>query len=237
MHYAIVAAGEGSRMVHEGVSLPKPLVELEGKPMIGRLIDLFASYEPESLTIIINNSMNDVRQYLESIVPSLDFPVEIIQKDTSGSMESVYEVSHAFDRGKTVLSTVDSVFSRAEWDKFIRSFAENDTDDGLFPVTDFIDDEKPLYVDTDADGYITAFRDEPSAKDFYISGGIYGITPRCNDILASCRRLGVHSLRGYQRTLVAEGLRLKSYPFSKIVDVDHAGDIDTARAFLAESHQ
>jgi len=55
-------------MVHEGVSLPKPLVELEGKPMIGRLIDLFASYEPESLTIIINNSMNDVRQYLESIV-------------------------------------------------------------------------------------------------------------------------------------------------------------------------
>ena len=167
-------------MVHEGVSLPKPLVELEGKPMIGRLIDLFASYEPESLTIIINNSMNDVRQYLESIVSSLGFPVEIILKDTSGSMESVYEVSHAFDRGKTVLSTVDSVFSRAEWDKFIRSFAANDADDGLFPVTDFIDDEKPLYVDTDADGYITAFRDEPSANDFYISGGIYGITPRCN---------------------------------------------------------
>lgn len=236
MHYAIVAAGEGSRMVHEGVALPKPLVELEGKPMIGRLIDLFASYEPESLTIIINNSMNDVRQYLESIVPGLGFPVEIIQKDTSGSMESVYEVSHAFDRGKTVLSTVDSVFTRAEWDKFVRAFAENDTDDGLFPVTDFIDDEKPLYVDTDAEGYITAFRDEPSDKDFYISGGIYGITPRCNTILASCRKRGVHSLRGYQRTLVAEGLRLRAYPFSKIVDVDHAGDIDTARAFLAECH-
>ena len=98
MHYAIVAAGEGSRMVHEGVALPKPLVELEGKPMIGRLIDLFASYEPESLTIIINNSMNDVRQYLESIVPGLGFPVEIIQKDTSGSMESVYEVSHEIGR-------------------------------------------------------------------------------------------------------------------------------------------
>ncbi len=237
MHYAIVAAGEGSRMVHEVVALPKPLVELEGKPMIGRLIDLFASYEPESLTIIINNSMNDVRQYLESIVSGLAFPVEIIQKDTSGSMESVYEVSHAFDRGKTVLSTVDSVFSRDEWNKFIRDFAANMSDDGLFPVTDFIDDEKPLYVDTDAEGYITAFRDEPSPNDFYISGGIYGITPECNKVLARCRERGVHSLRGYQRTLVAEGLRLKAYPFSKIVDVDHAGDIDTARAFLAECNQ
>ena len=196
MHYAIVAAGEGSRMVHEGVALPKPLVELEGKPMIGRLIDLFASYEPESLTIIINNSMNDVRQYLESIVSGLAFPVEIIQKDTSGSMESVYEVSHAFDRGKTVLSTVDSVFSRDEWNKFIRDFAANMSDDGLFPVTDFIDDEKPLYVDTDAEGYITAFRDEPSPNDFYISGGIYGITPECNKVLARCRERGGHSLRG-----------------------------------------
>ena len=46
MHYAIVAAGEGSRMVHEGVALPKPLVELEGKPMIGRLIDLLPHTNP-----------------------------------------------------------------------------------------------------------------------------------------------------------------------------------------------
>ena len=34
MHYAIIAAGEGSRLAQEGVARPKPLVLLNGVPMI-----------------------------------------------------------------------------------------------------------------------------------------------------------------------------------------------------------
>ncbi|MDE6682257.1 MAG: NTP transferase domain-containing protein, partial [Muribaculaceae bacterium] len=41
MNFGIIAAGEGSRLVEEGVAYPKPLVPLNGKPMIGRLIDIF----------------------------------------------------------------------------------------------------------------------------------------------------------------------------------------------------
>ena len=40
MNYAIIAAGEGSRLVQEGVTLPKPLVKLNGVEMIRRLIDI-----------------------------------------------------------------------------------------------------------------------------------------------------------------------------------------------------
>ena len=36
MNYAIIAAGEGSRLRNEGVAAPKPLVPLNGRPMIGR---------------------------------------------------------------------------------------------------------------------------------------------------------------------------------------------------------
>lgn len=39
-------------------------------------------------------------------------------------------------------------------------------------------------------------------------------------------------MRNYQRQLIAEGLKLKAYPFSKIVDVDHAEDIKKAEDFL-----
>ena len=101
-------------------------------------------------------------------------------------------------------------------------------------VTDFIDDEKPLYVDTDADGIITAFRDAPNGHDKYISGGIYGLTAPALDVLVSCMEQGVSRMRNYQRALVEAGLRLKAYPFPKIIDVDHAADIDTARTFIAE---
>ena len=54
MHYGIIAAGEGSRLVREGVALPKPLVDLDGRPMIERLIDIFVSLGAESVGIIVN---------------------------------------------------------------------------------------------------------------------------------------------------------------------------------------
>lgn len=38
-------------------------------------------------------------------------------------------------------------------------------------------------------------------------------------------------MRNFQRQLVADGLKLKAYPFKKILDVDHAGDIVKAEAF------
>ena len=43
---------------------------------------------------------------------------------------------------------------------------------------------------------------------------------------------GVSRMRNYQRALVDAGLDLKAYPFHKIIDVDHAGDIETAERFL-----
>ena len=51
MHYAIIAAGEGSRLAQEGVSKPKPLVEIDGEPMIGRLVGIFTRCNAESISI------------------------------------------------------------------------------------------------------------------------------------------------------------------------------------------
>ena len=41
-------------------------------------------------------------------------------------------------------------------------------------------------------------------------------------------------MRNFQRGLIADGLKLKAYPFSKILDVDHAADIPKAEAFLRD---
>ncbi len=39
-------------------------------------------------------------------------------------------------------------------------------------------------------------------------------------------------MRNYQRALVDNGLRVQAFPFGKIIDVDHASDIEKARKFL-----
>ena len=228
MNYAIIAAGEGSRLVQEGVKLPKPLVNLCGTPMIKRLIDIMTDCNPESLSIIVNEQMTEVRDYLESL--ELPVPLHLTVKTTPSSMHSFYEVSRHFKDGKFILTTVDTIFREEDFRAYVEA---DETTDGYMAVTSFIDDEKPLYIDVDADMRITAFRDRPFEGMKYISGGIYGLTAPALKVLENCMETGVSRMRNYQRALVEAGLNLKAYPFPKIIDVDHAGDIATAEAFIS----
>ncbi len=231
MNYAIIAAGEGSRLVQEGVAVPKPLVDLDGRPMIRRLIDIFLSCDAEEISIIVNQQMTAVREYLEGL--QLPVPLRLTVKSTPSSMHSFYEVSRTFRKGKFILTTVDTIFREEEFARYARAFAQDDRADGYMAVTSFIDDEKPLYIDVNSQMRITAFRDQPWPGVKYISGGIYGLTAPALDVLRDCMDRGVSRMRNYQRALVEAGLDLQAYPFEKIVDVDHAGDIATARAFIA----
>ena len=105
----------------------------------------------------------------------------------------------------------------------------------MMAVTDYIDDEKPLYVSTDGSLNITGFHDAAVPGCRYISGGIYCLHPSALRILEKCMARGMSRMRNFQRALISDGLRLKAYPFGKIVDVDHAGDIAKAEVFLNDN--
>lgn len=230
MKYAIIAAGEGSRLVQEGVALPKPLVNLNGTPMIKRLIDIFLDCEATEISIIVNEQMVKVREYLESL--QLPVPLRLTVKSTPSSMHSFYEVSKGFGDGKFILTTVDTIFREEEFRKYALDFEHDTRHDGCMAVTSFIDDEKPLYIDVDKQMRITAFCDKPFPGVKYISGGIYGLNQKALPVLRRCIDTGVSRMRNYQRALVEAGLDLSAYPFDKIIDVDHAGDIAAAEKFI-----
>ncbi len=233
MHYAIIAAGEGSRLVGEGLNVPKPLVDLDGRPMIKRLIDIMIECGAESLSVIVNEQMTEVRDYLESL--TLPVPFNLVVKSTPSSMHSFYEVSRVFpaDARKFVLTTVDTIFRPEDFKAYVDSFEGNGAVDGMMGVTSYIDDEKPLYVDVDTDDMtIRAFKDSDYPGSKYISAGIYGLTPKAVDVLSRCLDEGVSRMRNYQRALISNGLTLKAFPFGKVIDVDHLSDIETAKKLL-----
>lgn len=229
MNYAIIAAGEGSRLAQEGVSLPKPLVKLNGVEMIRRLIDIFAKNQATSISIIVNEEMKAVQEYVKKI--KLDIPLNIVIKSTPSSMHSFFELREFLRSGKFCLTTVDTIFKENDFEQYIQAFIADVESDGMMAVTDYIDDEKPLYVDVDQNMRIKGFLDNSDSCKF-ISGGIYGLTPKAIDILERCLSSGQSRMRNFQRQLVADGLHLKAYSFPKIVDVDHAEDIVKAEAFL-----
>lgn len=229
MNYAIIAAGEGSRLVQEGVTLPKPLVKLNGKEMIRRLIDIFLKNDASSISIIINEEMVQVQDYISGL--KLDVPLNVVVKSTPSSMHSFFELRNFLRDGKFCLTTVDTIFKEEEFGNFIQAFTSDEDNDGMMAVTDYIDDEKPLYVEVDSKMNIKGFLDN-SDNYKYISGGIYGLTPKAIDTLESCLEAGQSRMRNFQRQLVTDNLNLKAFPFVKIVDVDHAEDIKKAEQFV-----
>lgn len=234
MKYAIIAAGEGSRLVQEGIISPKPLIEVAGEKLIDRLIRIFMAHGASEIDVICNQQMTAVALHLDHLQQMGNVPLRFIVKSTPSSMHSMWELSRWLGDEPFVLTTVDTIFREAEFSAYINCFqalvAEGEAD-GLMGVTDYIDDEKPLYVAADDQLNITGFLDTCDHPQ-YISGGIYGLTPLSIQTLSRCIERGESRMRNFQRALVNDGLRLRAFPFSKVLDVDHASDIQKAEAFL-----
>lgn len=242
MNFAIIAAGEGSRLAQEGVMLPKPLVEIDGMPMIGRLIEVFSRSGARRIVVCINEYMTEVREYLSAYSRKMaaeeGTPRLIVKvKTTPSSMHTMAEIAGEMEgHGRWIATTVDTIFREKDFRRYVEAWENAPAStDVMMAVTDFVDDEKPLWVVSDPDTFrIEAFLDECPANPRYISGGIYGLSDPAVGVLRECLSEGVSRMRNYQRRLVDAGLDVRAFPMGKIIDVDHASDIATANDFIRE---
>ncbi|MDE7401833.1 MAG: NTP transferase domain-containing protein [Muribaculaceae bacterium] len=234
MNFGIIAAGEGSRLAAEGVEYPKPLVPICGVPMIGRLIRIFERCGAKQISIVVNEQMTEVAEYLRGFECAPGVKLDITVKTTPSSMHSMHELaSRLRGKGRFIVTTVDTIFREEDFAAYAADFEKAPAEvDGMMAVTGYVDDEKPLWVGTDADMRITAFRDSRDPEDRYISGGIYGLDSKAFETLDHCVSQGVSRMRNFQRALVADGLNLRAYNLGKVLDVDHASDIEKAELFL-----
>ncbi|MBQ0056721.1 MAG: NTP transferase domain-containing protein [Bacteroidales bacterium] len=231
MNFAIIAAGEGSRLAQEGVSMPKPLVPLRGVPMIDRLLEIFVGLNAGCIAVIVNPNMKDVVEHVSQWKErhaDVDFRVAVQQ--TPSSMHSFGVLSDLLPAGKFILTTVDTIFDPEEFRLYVDRFESADSEatevDGMFAVTTFVDDEKPLWISFDDDMMITEFSDTAGVA---VSGGIYGLhTESALPVLHKCLDSGQARMRNYQRALLADGLKIKACVFDRIFDIDHASDIEKA---------
>ena len=238
MRYAIIAAGEGSRLAQEGISVAKPLVEIGGETLIDRLIRIFMDNGATDIVVVCNDLSPQVSRHLEALQQQGRVPLRYLVRTTPSSMHSLAALSPWLEGEPFILTTVDTIFSEEEFSDYVKAFQRlltNSEDgqtnceaDGLMGVTDYIDDEKPLYVETDSDNTITAFLDACDHPRF-ISAGIYGLTPRALETLQRCMERGESRMRNFQRALIADGLRLKAFPFTDVLDIDHISDIKKAQ--------
>ena len=233
MKFAIIAAGEGSRLAAEGIDAPKPMVKVHGEHLIDRLIRVFMKNNAEEIVVICNDKTAIVSRHLleleEDGLRAQPLPLQFKVRSTPSSMHSFFQLRELLAGSPFVLTTVDTIFREQEFGQYVKEGG-----DGLMGVTNYIDDEKPLYVGTDEAMNVTGFYDANDAQCTYISGGIYGLDPAALETLDDCMERGESRMRNFQRGLVRDGRKLKAFAFSKVLDIDHASDIEKAEAFLDE---
>lgn len=239
MIYAILAAGNGSRLQHAGLKMPKPLTVVGGEKLIDRLVRIFVDADATQIFVVTNAKMPAVAHHLSQLGPSIasehNCRLHCVETQTPSSAHSLEVLSAYLPSQPFILTTVDTIFNEHEFQRYKAAFKRHVADggDALMGLTSFVDDEKPLYVSTDSQMRITGFHDVmPIPPTPYISAGIYGLTPTALETLHRCLKQGQSRMRNFQRSLIEEGLNVKGFAFGTVVDIDRLSDISQAEKMI-----
>lgn len=232
MDFVILAGGLGSRFVKEGYEVPKPLVPLFGKPMIGVLIETLMKCGAENIYVGANARMQQLLDYLEELrgegLPVISRPII-----TDNSYCTLKAASEGVE-GKFIAMTCDAIFPVDEFEEYVKSVENSPSDVALMGLTRFVEDESPLYARVNAEGEVIDYRygGAPFAEGVIVSAGLYGLSGK---IMNTIPELGLkpESLSDFQRLLAAETpVRVLPFEFSIAFDVDNTRDRLHAESFL-----
>jgi len=221
----ILAAGEGSRLRADGWAVAKPLVPVDGVPLVEHAIENLLAAGIERLAVIFNAGEEDCARFVETRFPAAD--IRVLVKTTASSYESFREIAAILPPGPALVSTVDAWCPRPDFVRFAEAAAALPGEATVLAVTPFVSDEKPLWVRLDGSGHVTEIGG--GAGDF-VTAGIYLFPERARTLPAPPT---IGRLREYLAWLVERGDPVRGVAIDAVVDVDRASDVALAARLSA----
>lgn len=125
MQIVIPMSGFGERFRKAGYSVPKPLIEVDGKPIIGHVIDLFPG-ETDFLFICNQEHLDNPAYQMASILKNLCPRGRIvgIAPHKLGPIHAVQQVEHLLDKDRPVIVNYCDFTCYWDWDNFKRFVSE-----------------------------------------------------------------------------------------------------------------
>jgi len=241
VHGLILAGGEGSRLAAGGIGVPKPLVEVAGRPQIIGLLETFAALGCRSLTCAVRADFPAVARLLDG--RRFGPPLTVVECRTPSSLHTLVEGLRAVPAGPVFCSMVDTVMRPADWRAVYRA-TERHLGGGaelVLAVTPYVDDESPVYVSRggrdgvsggDGGDEVRGLSDEPVHPPC-VTGGVYGLSAGIRGAAAEAVAGGANRMRGFLKAVVAGGRRVAAVEVPRIIDIDRPTDLQHANAWLA----
>lgn len=229
---AILAAGEGLRI--KSITPFKPIVKINGTALLELTLKNINYKDFETIIIIFNSEEKEMDF---SLLPSLVTPsVSYFFKSTPSSMHSLFEIAERLKIKKgehLFVSMVDSIVKPSEIKKFQDFCRHLQNDESALLVTPFIDDEKPLTLKIDCDGYISHFQC-PIEEGVLVTSGVYVFSQNVFPLLKELLFEGHSKMRNFLTELLKRNHKIKAFKVNKTIDIDRPQDIKAAEDFLKE---
>jgi NDP-sugar pyrophosphorylase family protein len=227
----ILAGGEGSRLLAEGVSVPKPMVQVAGRPQIVHLVETLAALGCPTVTCLVRDEFPEV--VAELAHGTWHSSVRVHGCRTPSSLHTLVEGLARVPAGAVFATMVDTVMRPDDWRTvFERARAALAVGaDAVLAVTPFVDDEAALYVSLDAGGRVRRLSDRP-VEPPCVTGGVYAFAPGTRALAREAAEGGTSRMRNFLSRLVDRGLVVRAVSVARIIDLDRRSDLEAANAWL-----
>jgi NDP-sugar pyrophosphorylase family protein len=231
MKAGIFAAGMGSRFVQAGCIEPKPLICLRGKPLIRHVLDgLFqAGIDEVELLLNAESAFDPVEKYMDRLPEG--YRVRTSRKTTRTSYESFRFLTDRLGRPPFLLCTVDTIFPVEALKEFLNVRSYPSECQLVLAATDFVHDEKPLWVEMNAEGKVVGLGEAARTREA-VTAGLYLLLKDC---MGQAGSGPFRALRGFLGSLVEAGAEVWAKRFPAVLDIDCPDDIRVAESLLTGS--
>jgi NDP-sugar pyrophosphorylase family protein len=218
----VIAAGDGRRLRDEGWTVPKPMVPVAGVPLLETVVGNLLGAGIAPIAIIVNERHGHCADWARRRFPGAD--LRFIVETTASSLESFARVAASDLPGPMLVSTVDAWCRPADFARFVAAARRRPPEALVLAVTPLVADEKPLWVEADAEGRVTRLG---GSTGHAVTAGLYLVPAR---LRRQAPPDGLGRLREYLAWLVERGEPVYAEAIETIVDVDRTSDVALAES-------
>ena len=193
MKVVILAGGKGTRIADVSTSLPKPMLDIAGKPMIIRIMEHYAKFGYKEFIIALGFKSKLIKEYfINYSLLNSNLIIDYKKNDISiiNNKKLDYTVS-LIDTGLETLTgtRLKKLKKYLDKDKFFLTYGDGISNVNLNSLLNFHNKKKKIATLTTVrpaarfgelacyQGLITRFEEKPKLKRGYINGGFFVIEP------------------------------------------------------------
>lgn len=174
MKVIILAGGLGTRLSEYTKTIPKPMVLINGKPMILRIMNFFSKYGLKDFYIALGYKGDVIRKYFKKNLKNYDWNVNLIDTGKKTMTGGRLKRLKKYLGNETFLMTYGDGLSNVNLKKLIQSHRKNNK---MVTLTAVRPPARFGYLKLKGN-FVNYFKEKSKADEGWINGGFFVMEPK-----------------------------------------------------------